>query len=259
MYTLLIVDDEPNILEGIRHLLNWEQLGFGRIETAQSSQEVMSHFIDWKPDLCLVDVRIGKEFGYELINCLNRLGVSSNYIMMSGYDDFAYACEAIRCGAMDYLLKPVEKRRLEEAVKKAIVERLNGTVTEEYEVTNRDPVLLIEYEAMSPLIRKIIMMVNVDYNGHISLKTIADKFRMNATYLGQIFIKETGMKFSEYLMYYRLTVAKERILHTDDKIASIAAEAGYPNMNYFYQHFHGYYHMTPSQMREERHNNKREV
>ena len=45
------------------------------------------------------------EFGYELINCLNGMGVKSNYIMMSGYDDFQYACEALRCGAVDYLLK----------------------------------------------------------------------------------------------------------------------------------------------------------
>lgn len=72
---------------------------------------------------------------------------------------------------------------------------------------------------------------------------------MNATYLGQIFIKETDMKFSEYLMAYRMYVARERILNTDDKISSVAAEVGYSNMNYFYQHFHNYYDSTPSEMR----------
>lgn len=110
MYTLLIVDDEPNILEGIKRLLDWKSLGVGRIETARSSLEVMSNILDWRPDICLMDVCIGNDKGYEVINCLNNLGVRSNYVMMSGYDEFSYACEAIRCGALDYLLKPVEKR-----------------------------------------------------------------------------------------------------------------------------------------------------
>ena len=227
MYTLVIVDDEPNILEGIKRLLDWKSLGFGRIETARSSMEVMSHILDWRPDICLMDVCIGNDKGYEVINCLNNLGVHSNYVMMSGYDEFSYACEAIRCGALDYLLKPVEKK-------------------------NCDPVLNMDYGAMSPLIHKIVMMVRVEYGGRISLKSIADKFKMNSTYLGQIFIKETGMKFSEYLMCYRLYVAKERILNSDEKIAVIAADVGYSNMNYFYQHFHSYYNTTPSDMRAKR-------
>ena len=95
-------------------------------------------------------------------------------------------------------------------VKKIIVERLHGTLPEEDEKKNCDPVLNMDYGAMSPLIHKIVMMVRVEYGGRISLKSIADKFKMNSTYLGQIFIKETGMKFSEYLMCYRLCVAKEQ-------------------------------------------------
>ena len=249
MYTLLIVDDEPNILEGIKRLLDWKSLGVGRIETARSSLEVMSNILDWRPDICLMDVCIGNDKGYEVINCLNNLGVRSNYVMMSGYDEFSYACEAIRCGALDYLLKPVEKKKLLEVVRKIIVEKLHGTIPEEDEKKNCDPVLDMDYDAMSPLIHKIVMMVRVEYGGHISLKSIADKFRMNSTYLGQIFIKETGMKFSEYLMCYRLYVARERILNSDEKIAVIAADVGYSNMKYFYQHFHGYYHTTPSDMR----------
>ena len=177
-----------------------------------------------------MDVRIGNEFGYELINCLNGMGVKSNYIMMSGYDDFQYACEALRCGAVDYLLKPLDKDQLQKRIEQVVVENLHGTVQLEVR-KNEDPILAMEY------------------GQHISLKSIADRFRMNATYLGQIFIKETDMKFSEYLMAYRMYVARERILNTDDKISSVAAEVGYSNMNYFYQHFHNYYDSTPSEMR----------
>ena len=54
MYTLVIVDDEPAIAEGICRLLDWKELGFERIRTATSCFEVVSHVVDWKPDVCLV-------------------------------------------------------------------------------------------------------------------------------------------------------------------------------------------------------------
>ena len=72
---------------------------------------------------------------------------------------------------------------------------------------------------------------------------------MNSSYLGQLFIKETGLKFSEYVMLYRLNMAQEMILYTDEKIAVIAEEVGYSNLNYFYTHFRSYFNMTPSEMR----------
>ena len=72
---------------------------------------------------------------------------------------------------------------------------------------------------------------------------------MNPTYLGQIFIKETNMKFTEYLMAYRMYVAREKIMNTDDKISEVASLVGYTNMNYFHQHFHSYYGISPLKMR----------
>lgn len=249
MYTLLIVDDEPGVLEGISRILDWKALGFERVRMARSCAEVISHVVDWNPDVCLVDVRIGDEYGYELIRHLNSMGIESHYVMMSGYDEFEYACEAMRCGALDYLLKPVDKGKLQKRIEQIIVEKLHGKLPER-ERENRDPVLQCSYEELSPLIRKIVMITAMEYGQHVSLKSIADRFRMNATYLGQIFIKETGMKFSEYLMAYRMQAAKKRILYTDEKISVIAAEAGYSNLNYFYQHFHGYYQLTPSEMRQ---------
>lgn len=244
----MIVDDESAILEGISRLLDWKSLGFDQIRTAKSSFEVISHVVDWKPDICLMDVCIGNEYGYELITRLGEMGVRSNYIMMSGYDEFTYACEALRCGALDYLLKPIDGGKLLQRVKQIIVERLHGTVPEEAGEES-DPVLNRPYPELSPLIRKIVMIAAMEYGQHISLKSIADRFRMNPTYLGQIFIKETGMKFTDYLTAYRMQVARSRIMDTDDKIAEIAAGIGYTNMNYFYQHFHNFYGISPLKMR----------
>jgi len=251
MYTLLLVDDEPNVLESMRRVLDWDSYGFKRIETAASCEQARASAVQCRPDLALVDVRIGDEYGYDLVRQIRELGLSTTCVMMSGYGEFRYACEAMRSGAFDYLLKPVRAEKLAACVEKIISERLGGEVHRQ-DARQQDIVLQRPYEDFAPLVGKVLTLVRAEYAQNITLKSIADRFRMNPTYLGQLFIRETGLKFSEYLMLYRLHMARERILFTDDKIASIAAEVGYSNLNYFYTHFHNYYNITPSEMRENR-------
>ncbi|REE56292.1 helix-turn-helix protein [Paenibacillus taihuensis] len=250
MYKLLIVDDEPQILEGMKRTLDWGKYGFDTIETCETYEGAISKAVDFMPDLAIFDVCIGKMRGYDAIHKLNELRLQSNYIIMSGYGEFQYALEAIRCGAKDYLLKPVDRTKLQTVVEKIIVEDLHGTVEgADRDDLDKDPVLGVRYDSLSKLTNRILLMVKAEYSQNMNLKSVAERFRMNGTYLGQLFLKETQMKFSEYLMAYRMLRAKERIQSTDEKIVSIALSVGYPNLNYFYSHFHAYFDKSPSDLR----------
>ena len=250
MYKLLIVDDEPLILEGIKRTLNWESLGFGQIETSETYEGALRKAVDFWPDLAIFDVCIGKERGYNAIHKLNEIRLPTTYIMMSGYGEFEYALEALHCGAKDYLLKPVERAKLQTLVERVIVEDLNGTIEgKKLDDLEIDPVLGVRYDSLSKLTNRILMMVKAEYDQNLNLKTVASRFRMNGTYLGQLFLKETQMKFSEYLMAYRMLRAQECIQTTDDKISTIASSVGYANLNYFYTHFQAYFGKSPSDLR----------
>lgn len=250
MYKLLIVDDEPQILEGIKRTLDWEKYGFGRVETAVTYEGAIAKAVEFMPDLAIFDVCIGKERGYDAIRRLNEIRLPATYVMMSGYGEFEYALEAIHCGAKDYLLKPVERAKLQQLVERIIVEDLNGTLeSPNFDDRNVDPILSVRYDSLSKLTNRILLMIKAEYAQNINLKSVASRFRMNGTYLGQLFLKETQMKFSEYLMAYRMLRAQERIQSTDEKISTIALAVGYSNLNYFYTHFHAYFDKSPSDMR----------
>ena len=75
---------------------------------------------------------------------------------------------------------------------------------------------------------------------------------MSSGYLGKLFLRETNMKFSQYLMQYRMKIAKELIENTDEKISYIAQKVGYTNMNYFYTHFQNCYQKSPKEFRDEK-------
>lgn len=260
MYRLLIVDDEPYIAEGVKHLIDWNRFGFTRIETAKNYQEAVDKSVEIRPHLAILDICIGESRGYEIIKHLKSLSLPTVYVMMSGYDEFEYARQSLLQGAKNYLLKPIDPKELEKVVSEIVVEELGGIIenhTSGNELT--DPVLGLRYTKLSNLANKVILIVKGEYMKNLSLKSIADMFRMNSTYLGQIFIKETGMKFSEYLMAYRLLLAKERIETTGDKISVIASNVGYSNLSYFYIQFRDYFGFSPSSLRNTEEDDKETI
>ncbi|MGO4373712.1 response regulator, partial [Paenibacillus sp. MCAF20] len=180
MYKLLIIDDEPQILEGMKRILDWKQYGFSRIDTCESTDAAMSMVVDLQPDVAIFDVCIGKNLGYEAIYRLNELHIPTKYVIMSGYSEFKYAQEAIRCGVKDYLLKPVDRTKLQQVIEKIIVEDLGGTIGDtSCESMSKDPVLGVSYDRLSKLVNRILLMIKTEYAQNITLKSVAERFQMN--------------------------------------------------------------------------------
>lgn len=102
----------------------------------------------------------------------------------------------------------------------------------------------------SPVVQQVVNIINEEYKEELSLKTLSAKYNINSSYLGQIFSKEVGYSFSEYLNKVKNTKAKELILTTNMKINNIAKEVGYTDTSYFYRKFKKYYGVCPSTLRE---------
>lgn len=249
MYKMLIVDDEIRIVEGLKMIVDWQQYQFQQIETATSYTQAMELALELRPDIALIDICIHDKKGYDLIRELQQFQLTTRYIMISGYDEFKYIQKAMKLGARDYILKPIDKNELLKAIEKIIVDELHGTFTPG-KSKDFDPILHRGYKEFSKLTQKVIVTVQQHYKENISLKYIGDQFQMNSTYLGQLFIKDTGIKFSEYLMQYRMKKARELIESTQDKISCIATEVGYNNLNYFYTHFQSCYQESPLDFRK---------
>lgn len=102
----------------------------------------------------------------------------------------------------------------------------------------------------TPVVRQIMDEVQKNYREDMNLKTLAYKYHMNASYLGQIFQKEVGCSFTQYLSGKKIEIAKELILTTNMKINDIAKEVGYPDTSYFYRKFKQHYGVAPASLRE---------
>ncbi|MHB8062527.1 MAG: response regulator, partial [Ruminiclostridium sp.] len=119
MYKLLIVDDEYLIRKSLTECIDWLSFGIEVME-ANSGEKALKKIKEENLDILITDIRMPVLSGLELIKTLQRSGLHIKVIIISGYDDFGYAQEAIQLGAIGYILKPIDNSDVIEMVNKAI-------------------------------------------------------------------------------------------------------------------------------------------
>lgn len=119
-YKVVIADDEKLILKNLAQIIDWHGLDCEIIGTAQNGQEVLEIIKNQQADLLLTDISMPEMSGIELLKTLNQIDNKPMVILISGYDDFEYAKEAIKNNAFDYILKPIDYDELEDCVKRAL-------------------------------------------------------------------------------------------------------------------------------------------
>lgn len=119
MLRMILADDEPVITRGIRKLVDWEQLGISIVGEYENGGSAMEGILTEKPDIALLDISMPGMSGIEILKSIRKLELHTRVIFVSGFQDFEYAKSAITYGAVDYLLKPVIREELLQAVEKA--------------------------------------------------------------------------------------------------------------------------------------------
>jgi len=117
MMDVLLVDDEPWVLEGLRTMVNWDKYGFRICGEAENGNVAWSMIEGLQPDLVFTDIHMPSVSGLELIDTsLNGLSNPPRFVILSGYDSFEYAKTALEARVEDYLLKPIDEDEIEKVL-----------------------------------------------------------------------------------------------------------------------------------------------
>ncbi|WP_237648669.1 response regulator transcription factor [Sediminibacillus terrae] len=119
---MVIADDERIIREGMKMALDWEKLGIQIVGKAESGKEALSLVKKWNPHILITDIRMPGLSGLDLIRAVKEEKQTIKTVIVSGYSEFAYAQEAIRLGADDFILKPLNDLDLEKIIKRLVSE-----------------------------------------------------------------------------------------------------------------------------------------
>jgi len=131
MYKVLLVDDENWVVESLKASINWEENGFRVVGQACSGLEALELIEILEPDVVFTDIRMPGVNGLELIKKSNDLGHRIQYIVASGYAEFAYVQKALNYGAVGYCLKPFDENEIIGCLNKAkkTLQKESGTGT----------------------------------------------------------------------------------------------------------------------------------
>lgn len=122
MYKLLIVEDEYIIRNTLATALNWKETGCEVIGTSKNGAEALEFLQNERADIIITDIKMDEMDGIELCKEVAKLYPNIKFIIITGYGEFDYAKSALRLGAEDFILKPIEHEELLNAVRKAAKE-----------------------------------------------------------------------------------------------------------------------------------------
>jgi len=117
MYNILIVDDEPLICQGLTNLLTSSGIHIQQIYTALSGYEALDYLRLESIDLLITDIQMGSMNGIELMQQAKIIKPWVQVIVISAHETFQYAQQAMRLGAKDYLIKPLNSEQLLSSVR----------------------------------------------------------------------------------------------------------------------------------------------
>jgi len=251
--TILVVDDEPRTRLGIQKTLDAWSAGKHRIESAASGVEALEWLDANTAHIIITDVRMPEVDGLQMLERLAKRGQLPVVIVISGYAEFEYAKKSLQLGVFEYLLKPLDKSLLIDAVQRAL-ELDSGRERLDAMEKLVDPKLLEagrDEARYGTSIRDAISYIHAHLHEPIGMKQVAEHLHLNASYFSVLFKEQTGVTFSDYLTRRRLQKAKELLATTHMPIWEIAEKAGYQSAKYFIKVFKDNEGASPSQYRHQ--------
>ena len=236
---VMLVDDEPLVLEGYRKLFDWGRHGFSVECEASDGMTAVSLAHLYQPDIILMDINIPLLSGLDAVKAIRQKLPDTVFIIISGYDNFDYAQKAIHLGVIEYLLKPVKFEVLEETLNKIRLELIKRRSSE----IQRDETS--NYKR----IYKIISYLHEHITDSITLKKLSDVFYLHPAYISQLFKQETGLNYHDYLIRLKIDRAKTLLSTTDLSISQIAEMTGFQDYRGFSLVFKRLETITPSKYR----------
>lgn len=228
-YKVIFAEDEEPLRKAICQVINWERLGFELVCEAGNGQEALEMIKQEKPDVLLTDIYMPLMDGLVLTQNIRKTNHSMKIVILTGYDKFEYAKQAIDLGVSYYILKPTTPSEFEEVLQK-IKEELDQEITTKRNIEQYKK----KYEESLVVLRERALL-NLITNSHKNIYGFNEKLQRLGIQLGaKSFVVAVGVIENKeeiakthwendlYLLDFAIyNVCKESLLEYDQELILI--------------------------------------
>ena len=247
MIKIMIADDEPMEREMLQEMMKKRFGAEADIRQVVNGNQAADLAFLWEPEMVLMDIEMPGQNGLEAARQILEQQPDCKIIFITAYSLFSYAHEAVRLGACDYILKPVNPEEVEQAISRAFAQLesrkqlIEGAKDNPEETANGDV-----------LMNKVKQYLKCNYMQYdISLDSVSRIVNIAPAYFSSRFKKCFGVNFVDYVAELRIKAAQELLKDPLRSTAEIAAMVGYDSANYFARIFKKHLGMTPTEYRRQ--------
>ncbi len=251
MIKILIADDESYERSLLGEIIDKR---FGReaeIRMAENGRLAVDAAALWAADVALMDIEMPGVNGIDAARQILAQRPECKIIFVTAYSLFEYAHEAVKLGACDYILKPVEADDVERAVRRAAAQSEAQRQLEAVAASSADLLDSADsYDKTNLLMGKVKKYLQHNYMAcDISLDSVSAILNLNSAYFSTLFKRTFGVNFLDYLTELRMEAAKNLLADPLRSTAEVAGMVGYESANYFTRAFKKKVGMTPTDYR----------
>jgi len=243
MKRLLLVDDEKWVRAALKWTVENSKLPFVVGGECANGLEALDWLKSNRADLVLIDITMPVMNGLDFLKELRQSGSDLPVVIITVNDEFSYVQQALRLGAVDYLLKPIEQEPLSDCLLKWL-KKQEKLLPKPRETVGVPP------DSSLSLMEQVMNYLASLPPGKITLTYTAQYLHINPSYLSQLFKQHQGINFIDYVIELRMKEAKKLLAVTSLRVSEIAERLGYNDLAYFTNMFKKTVGTTPSTYRK---------
>lgn len=248
MYNIMLVEDDEVIRYVYFKMKAWSTHGFHIAAQVPNGARALEAFNQNPVDVIFTDIRMPLLNGIDLMKQVKEKSPDTLFVLISSYNEFEYAREGLRLGAIDYLVKPLEDKHLDEVLPR--IKALLDAGKEDTGLSWMKPIFKEPEILADPLIQRICSYLAENIQRNLSMEEVADTMILNKDYMGRQIKNKTGLSFKNLYHQTKIEYAKPLIKSGQYKVYEISEMLGYPNSDAFAQQFKSIVGMTPMEYRK---------